>query len=75
MRLRTVRSASWFDVDVGPISSTCFFVLGLIASTTAGCDILEEYGWVPCVSSKGEVTGLCLPEDLNDFMSVSNACL
>jgi hypothetical protein len=62
------------DQDVIP--RTCFFVLGLIASTTAGCDILEEYGWMPSVTARGEVTSLCLPEDLSDFLSVSpGSCL
>lgn len=52
-------------------NSTAFFSLGLISTTVEGCDILEDYGWTPTISSIGHMTGICLPDDLKDFTEVS----
>jgi len=49
---------------------TCFFVLGLISSTTQGAEILEDYKWMSSLSPLGTPTGVCLPDDLEKFIKV-----
>lgn len=46
-------------------------MLGLISATVAGADLLEDYGWVPTTTTLGLTTGLCVPENINDFAMVS----
>jgi rapamycin-insensitive companion of mTOR len=50
---------------------TCFFVIGLIASTEQGAEILSDYGWLAATTALGEPTGMCVPEDISKFMTVS----
>jgi len=52
--------------------STCFFVLGLISSTSQGAEILDDYHWEPTLSPLGLPTGLCIPVDVEKFVSVSD---
>ena len=49
---------------------TCFFVLGLISSTSQGAEILDDYRWEATLSPLGLPTGLCIPVDLDKFISV-----
>jgi rapamycin-insensitive companion of mTOR len=49
---------------------TCFFVIGLIASTEQGAEILSDYGWSAATTSLGDPTGICVPEDIGKFMTV-----
>ncbi|EDR13794.1 uncharacterized protein LACBIDRAFT_309182 [Laccaria bicolor S238N-H82] len=56
-----------------PISSvrgTCFFVLGLISSTSQGAEILDDYNWEATLSPLGMPTGLCIPSDVDKFISI-----
>jgi rapamycin-insensitive companion of mTOR len=46
-------------------------VLGLIAKTEQGVEILGELGWEGVVSPNGVVEGLCVPVNLREFLSVS----
>lgn len=57
------------------IPRTCFFVLGLISSTTQGAEILDDYRWEATLSPLGLPTGLCVPVDLDRFISVRIACI
>jgi rapamycin-insensitive companion of mTOR len=44
----------------------------LVSATIAGADLLEDYGWVPTTTTLGLTTGLCVPENINDFATVSH---
>ena len=46
-------------------------MLGLIAKTEQGVEILGELGWEGVVSPNGVVEGLCVPVNLREFLSVS----
>ncbi|KAH7885334.1 Rapamycin-insensitive companion of mTOR, N-term-domain-containing protein [Phlebopus sp. FC_14] len=52
------------------VRGTCFFVLGLISSTTQGAEILDDYQWEATLSPLGLPTGLCIPVDLDKFISL-----
>ncbi|TIB81103.1 hypothetical protein E3Q22_01432 [Wallemia mellicola] len=52
------------------LKGTCYFVLGLIASTEAGIAILDGYGWQSTVSTLGQPLGICLPKDLSKFVVI-----
>lgn len=52
------------------VKGTCYFVLGLIASTEAGITILERFGWQSTVSTLGQPLGICLPKNLNKFVHI-----
>ncbi|KAG8214549.1 Rapamycin-insensitive companion of mTOR, N-term-domain-containing protein [Butyriboletus roseoflavus] len=52
------------------VRGTCFFVLGLISSTTQGAEILDDYRWEATLSPLGLPTGLCVPVDLDRFISL-----
>lgn len=56
--------------NIFPVS-TCFYVLGLISSTSQGAEILDDYHWEATISPLGLPTGLCIPVDLGKFISVS----
>jgi rapamycin-insensitive companion of mTOR len=49
---------------------TCFFVLGLISSTTLGAEVLDDYGWEATTSPLGMPTGLAIPMNVQEFVSV-----
>lgn len=53
------------------VRGTCFFVLGLISSTAQGAEILDDYNWEATLSPLGQPTGLCVPMDVDRFISVS----
>lgn len=46
-------------------------MLGLIASTVEGIEMLEEYNWQGVTTPVGRATGICVPMDLRDFVEVS----
>lgn len=52
------------------VRGTCFFVLGLIASTVQGSDLLEDYGWLSATDVGGRLTAICIPDDLSDFVEM-----
>ncbi|KAJ3479559.1 hypothetical protein NLI96_g8977 [Meripilus lineatus] len=52
------------------VRGTCFFVLGLISSTPQGAEILDDYRWEATLSPLGLPTGLCVPLDVDKFISV-----
>ncbi|KAI9257881.1 Rapamycin-insensitive companion of mTOR, middle domain-containing protein [Sporodiniella umbellata] len=54
------------------LKGTCYFVLGLIAKTQQGVEILGEIGWESVLSSNGEPQGLCVPLNLQKFLSIQN---
>lgn len=59
-------SLSW------PHCRTCFFVLGLISSTYQGAEILDDYHWEATTTPLAIPTGLCIPTDIDKFISVSS---
>ncbi|KAL1745112.1 Rapamycin-insensitive companion of mTOR, N-term-domain-containing protein [Schizophyllum fasciatum] len=59
--------------EQSPISSvrgTCFFVLGLISSTSQGAEILADYEWEATLSPLGLPTGLCMPQHVERFVTL-----
>ncbi|CDO75419.1 hypothetical protein BN946_scf184916.g3 [Trametes cinnabarina] len=52
------------------VRGTCFFVLGLISSTPQGAEILDDYQWEATLSPLGLPTGLCVPLDVDRFVSI-----
>ncbi|KAF8890018.1 Rapamycin-insensitive companion of mTOR, N-term-domain-containing protein [Gymnopilus junonius] len=52
------------------VRGTCFFVLGLISTTTQGAEILDDYHWEATLSPLGLPTGLCIPADIDRFISL-----
>ncbi|SPO31737.1 related to protein ste16 [Ustilago trichophora] len=52
------------------VRGTCFFVLGLISSTTAGAEALQDYGWQSVCTPLGAPMGLCIPDDINRLVSL-----
>ncbi|KAF8918988.1 Rapamycin-insensitive companion of mTOR, N-term-domain-containing protein [Mucidula mucida] len=52
------------------IRGTCFFVLGLIASTSQGAEVLDDYEWEATLSPQGQAVGLCIPLDVEKFISI-----
>ncbi|KIK69496.1 hypothetical protein GYMLUDRAFT_33864 [Collybiopsis luxurians FD-317 M1] len=52
------------------VRGTCFFVLGLISSTSQGAEILDDYQWEATLTPMGLPTGLCIPVELDEFISL-----
>ncbi|KAI0036452.1 Rapamycin-insensitive companion of mTOR, N-term-domain-containing protein [Vararia minispora EC-137] len=52
------------------VRGTCFFVLGLISSTPQGAETLDDYKWEATISPLGYPTGLCVPMNVDSFLSV-----
>ncbi|KAH6911417.1 Rapamycin-insensitive companion of mTOR, middle domain-containing protein [Coprinopsis sp. MPI-PUGE-AT-0042] len=60
-------------LEQSPIPSvrgTCFFVLGLISSTSQGAEVLDDYHWEATLSPLGFPTGICIPSDIDGFVSL-----
>lgn len=55
------------------VKFTSFLALGLVASTKNGCEIVNELGWDCSVTPTGEPTGICLPLDINFFLTFPEA--
>ena len=49
---------------------TCFIILGLISSTSQGAEILDDYHWEATLSPLGMPIGICIPSDIDKFISV-----
>lgn len=56
--------------DLHILLRTCFFVLGLISSTPQGAEILDDYHWEATLSPLGLPSGLCVPTNIDNFVSV-----
>ncbi|KAK0504126.1 Rapamycin-insensitive companion of mTOR, N-term-domain-containing protein [Armillaria luteobubalina] len=52
------------------VRGTCFFVLGLISSTSQGAEILDDYEWEATVTPLGLPIGLCIPMDVEKFITI-----
>ncbi|KAM3580575.1 hypothetical protein VKS41_007236 [Umbelopsis sp. WA50703] len=57
--------------DVLSLKGTCYYVLGLIAKTEQGVEVLGELGWEGVVSPNGVVEGLCVPLNLRGFLTIA----
>lgn len=58
------------ESPIPSIRGTCFFVLGLISSTSQGAEILDDYRWEATLSPLGKPTGLCVPVDFEAFTTI-----
>ncbi|VDC00682.1 unnamed protein product [Peniophora sp. CBMAI 1063] len=56
--------------EVLSVRGTCFFVLGLISSTPQGAEILDDFKWEATISPLGLPTGVCVPMDIENFLSL-----
>lgn len=54
------------------LKGTAFFVLGLIASTHEGAEILDEFGWVTVRDPSGTPQGISLPKNLSSAFKSQN---
>lgn len=52
------------------MNRTCFFVLGLISSTPQGAEILDDFKWEATISPLGLPTGVCVPMEIENFLSL-----
>ncbi|TFK61396.1 hypothetical protein BDN72DRAFT_805030 [Pluteus cervinus] len=52
------------------VRGTCFFVLGLISTTTQGAEILDDYNWEATLTPLGLPTGLCVPVEIEKFVTI-----
>lgn len=52
------------------LKGTAFFVLGLIAQTMQGLELLLQQGWDGTTTTMGEPLGLCIPLKLEKLLSV-----
>ena len=57
--------------EVMTMRGTAFFVLGLIARSTHGMEILAEHGWDAATNYIGQSLGYCLPQSLESLFVVS----
>ncbi|KAG6820706.1 hypothetical protein H0H93_012759 [Arthromyces matolae] len=55
---------------VPSIRGTCYFVLGLICSTSQGAEVLDEFDWEATLNPLGLPTGLCIPIDFKAFITL-----
>jgi rapamycin-insensitive companion of mTOR len=55
--------------EIMSLRGTAFFVLGLVSRSVHGLEILSEYGWDSNTTTMGASLGLCIPQDLNKFLS------
>ncbi|KAL8290440.1 hypothetical protein RQP46_002698 [Phenoliferia psychrophenolica] len=56
------------DSPVYSLRGTAFFVLGLIASTVEGTEILDDLGWESVCTPLGVATGICVPVEISNFV-------
>ncbi|TPX62078.1 hypothetical protein PhCBS80983_g00632 [Powellomyces hirtus] len=57
------------------LKGTCYYVLGLIAKTATGIEILDDLGWETVLppgggGGAGKLDGLCIPKDPASFLSM-----
>ncbi|KAI9321769.1 Rapamycin-insensitive companion of mTOR, middle domain-containing protein [Dichotomocladium elegans] len=58
--------------EVLSLKGSCYYVLGLIAKTQQGVEILSELNWDGVVSPNGEPEGLVVPQNLDLFLAIPN---
>ncbi|KAI7853777.1 Rapamycin-insensitive companion of mTOR, middle domain-containing protein [Circinella umbellata] len=58
--------------EVLSLKGTCYYVLGLVAKTQQGIEILSELNWDGVTSPNGVPEGLCVPQNLELFLSIRN---
>lgn len=49
------------------VKGTAIYVLGLLASTIEGVDMIEELGWVCSIEDFESAIGVCVPRELETF--------
>ncbi|KAG0139923.1 hypothetical protein CROQUDRAFT_111390 [Cronartium quercuum f. sp. fusiforme G11] len=54
--------------NVFSVRGTCYYVLGLISSTPEGTELLSDSGWNSVQTPLGTLTGICVPERLDEFV-------
>ncbi|EGG07719.1 uncharacterized protein MELLADRAFT_48033 [Melampsora larici-populina 98AG31] len=54
--------------NVFSVRGTCCYILGLISSTLEGSELLSDSGWKSVQTPLGTLTGICVPERLNEFI-------
>ncbi|KAK9451377.1 Rapamycin-insensitive companion of mTOR, N-term-domain-containing protein [Limtongia smithiae] len=59
-----------FNAQVWSLRGTAYFVIGLIASTAEGFEMVDEFGWETALTVMGEPLGLSLPIDIKRFVSM-----
>ncbi|CEH14460.1 related to protein ste16 [Ceraceosorus bombacis] len=52
------------------VRGTCFFTLGLIASTSPGAELLQDFGWDCAFTTFGTPISLCVPRNLDAFVTI-----
>ncbi|KAF9533164.1 Rapamycin-insensitive companion of mTOR, N-term-domain-containing protein [Crepidotus variabilis] len=58
------------ESPIPALRGTCFFILGLISSTSQGAEILDDYDWEATLSPLGMPVGICIPADIDKFISL-----
>ncbi|TGZ82274.1 hypothetical protein EX30DRAFT_220854 [Ascodesmis nigricans] len=58
------------ESEVLTLKGTAFFVLGLVAKTMQGLEILLENGWDGTTTTMGQPLGYCMPMGLKKLLSV-----
>ncbi|TQS33335.1 hypothetical protein Golomagni_06325, partial [Golovinomyces magnicellulatus] len=56
--------------EVMSLRGTAFFVLGLIARSSHGLEMLSEFGWDANTSPMGNSLGYCIPNNLSKLFSL-----
>ncbi|CAH7686350.1 Rapamycin-insensitive companion of mTOR, middle domain-domain-containing protein, partial [Phakopsora pachyrhizi] len=54
--------------QVFSVRGTCYFVLGSIALTPEGAELLSDLGWESVLTPLGIHRGICVPRDLDKFI-------
>ncbi|KAH9815957.1 Rapamycin-insensitive companion of mTOR, middle domain-containing protein [Melampsora americana] len=54
--------------NVFSVRGTCCYILGLISSTLEGSELLSDSGWKSVQTPLGTLTGICVPERLDEFI-------
>lgn len=52
------------------LKGTAFFVMGMLARTSNGIELLDALGWDTKVAEMGENLGYCIPKKLGKLLSV-----
>ncbi|QPG76924.1 hypothetical protein FOA43_004318 [Brettanomyces nanus] len=52
------------------LKGSCFFIMGLVAQTDQGSEILDDLGWYATRSSLGVNLPICLPRDFAGFLEM-----
>ncbi|KAI5479428.1 cytosolic regulator Pianissimo [Pseudohyphozyma bogoriensis] len=60
------------DSPVYSLRGTAYFVLGLIASTLEGAELLDELDWDSVCTPIGGPTGICVPRNIDGFVETDS---